>query len=89
MLASCAALDIESAAFCDGHYFAFALRYCNLCINCAVEKGRKCPTPKLIRPCEISFGIDVFTTVRRLGLPIEALRDKCDEENRYAFVLID
>ena len=89
VLASCAALDIESAAFVDGHYFAFALRYCNLCIRCAVEAGKKCPTPKLVRPCESSFGIDVFATARRQGLPIDVVQQEGDEENRYAFVLIN
>ncbi|MFC1979000.1 DUF2284 domain-containing protein [Chloroflexota bacterium] len=89
VLVSCVALDVESAAFLDGHYFAFALRACNLCINCAVQKGKQCPTPKLIRPCEQLFSIDDFATVRRLGFPIDVIQEEGDEENRYAFVLIN
>lgn len=89
VLTSCAALDIESAAFVDGHYFAFALRYCNLCISCAVDKGKRCPQPKLVRSCETLFGIDVFATARRQGLPIDVVRDGSDELNSYGFVLID
>ena len=40
VLASCVGLDIERAAFYDGHYFACLLRYCSLCISCAVAAGK-------------------------------------------------
>ncbi len=37
-----AVLEIERAAFLDGHYFAFAIRYCKLCKTCRVDKGSSC-----------------------------------------------
>jgi predicted metal-binding protein len=84
-----AVLEIERLAFLDGHYFAFALRFCNLCRTCAISRGKPCPTPEKVRPCDQSFGIDVYKTVRNLGLSCEVLQGKNDPQNRYGFVLID
>jgi predicted metal-binding protein len=86
---SAAVLEIERIAFLDGYYFAFALRTCNLCRDCAVKQGDLCPTPDKVRPCEASFGIDVYKTARNLGLPCEVLQNKDDTQNRYGFVLIE
>ena len=84
-----AVLEIERAAFLDGHYFAFAIRTCNLCEDCAVKQGGACPTPEKVRPCDSIFGIDIYKTVRNLGLPCEVLQNKDDIQNRYGLVLID
>jgi predicted metal-binding protein len=84
-----AVLEIERAAFLGGYYFAFAIRFCNLCKACAVEEGNPCPTPEKVRPCDQSFGIDVYKTVRNLGLPCEVLQGDEAIQNRYGFVLID
>ena len=89
VLLSKAVLEIERTAFLDGYYFAFAIRYCNLCKACAVEGGKPCPTPQLVRPCDQSFAIDVYKTARSLGLPCEVLQRKEDVQNRYGFVLIE
>lgn len=84
-----AVLEIERVAFLDGYYFAFALRYCNLCKICADQQGKPCPTPEKVRPCEESFGIDVYKTARNLGLPCHPLQHEDEVQNRYGFVLID
>lgn len=84
-----AVLALEGAAFLDGYYFAFAIRTCNLCAHCVIEQGHACPTPDRVRPCDQSFGIDVYKTVRSLGLPCEVLQSKDEVQNRYGFVLID
>jgi len=84
-----AVLEIERTAFLDGYYFAFAIRFCNLCKACAVKEGKPCPTPEKVRPCDQSFGIDVYKTVRNLRLPCEVLQSKEDIQNRYGLVLID
>jgi len=86
---SVAVLEIERTAFLDGYYFAFAIRTCNLCKVCAVQQGNPCPTPEKVRPCDQSFGIDVYETVRNLGLPCEVLQNRNDIQNRYGFVLLD
>jgi len=86
---SAAVLEIERTAFLDGYYFAFAIRTCNLCKVCAAQQGKPCPTPEKVRPCDQSFGIDVYKTARNLGLPCEVLQSKNDVQNRYGFVLVD
>jgi predicted metal-binding protein len=75
--------------FLDGYYFSFAIRYCKLCKSFAVDHGKPCPTPEKVRSCDQSFGIDVYKTVRNLGLPCEVLHNKKDVQNRYGFVLIE
>jgi predicted metal-binding protein len=82
-------LELERLAFLDGYYFAFALRACHLCEECAVSSGKACSFPKKVRPCDQLFGIDVYKTVRQLGLPCEVLQDKEDTQNRYGFLLIE
>jgi len=84
-----AVLEIERAAFLDGYYLSFALRYCRLCKNCAVDNGKSCPTPEKVRPCDASFGIDVYRTVRKKGLPCDVLHNKKNVQNRYGFVLLE
>lgn len=86
---STAVLEIERTAFLDGHYFGFAVRYCRVCKSCAADKGQPCAFPEKVRPCDQSFGIDVYRTARSLGLPCNVLQDKEDVQNRYGFVLID
>jgi len=86
---SVAVLEIERVAFLDGYYFAFAIRACNLCKVCAIQQGNPCPTPERVRPCDQSFGINVYKTARNLNLPCEVLHNKDDIQNRYGFVLID
>jgi predicted metal-binding protein len=82
-------LEMEKIAFLDGHYFAFTLRACKLCLECLVKKGIECPQPEKVRPCEALFGIDVYKTVHQLGLPCEVLQRKEDTQNRYGFLLIE
>jgi len=86
---SAAMLELERIAFLDGYYFTFAVRYCNICQSCSVDKGEQCPTPDKVRPCEQVFGIDVYKTARSLGLPCEVLQNKDDTQNRYGFLLIE
>ena len=83
------ARKIEKTAFLDGYYFACAMHGCHLCKTCKIDSGKPCNAPHRIRPCDQSFGVDVYKTVRGLGLPCAPLQSKTDIPNRYAFVLID
>lgn len=80
-----AVIEIERTAFLDGYYFAFAIRYCNFCKVCAVQQANPCPFPDKVRPCDQSFGIDVYKTVRNLGLPCEVLQNKNDNSESLWF----
>jgi predicted metal-binding protein len=84
-----AVIEIERTAFLEGHHFAFAIRFCKLCKSCAVDLGKSCPTPDKVRPCDQSFGIDVYKTAKKQGLPCNVLQSKEDVQNRYGFVLIE
>ena len=84
-----AVLALERAAFLDGYYFAFGIRYCRLCKDCAVDQGKECISPDRVRPCDESLGIDVYKTARNQGLPINVLKNIDEQPNRYGFVLID
>ena len=81
--------EIERQCFLDGHYFAFSLSDCGLCQTCGLATAQPCRQPKKARPAFHSVGIDVFKTVRKLGLPIEVLRSQNDAQNWYSAVFID
>jgi predicted metal-binding protein len=81
---------LEGEAFRDGFYFAFSLSDCSLCAVCAAATCESCRFQKMARPAFHSVGIDVFKTVRCLGLPIETLFDPdTDEQNWYSAVFIE
>jgi predicted metal-binding protein len=88
--------EIERLAFLEGYYFAFSMSDCGLCEKCAKfgdngsdGNGSECRFPQKARPAFHSVGIDVFKTVRRLGMPIDVLRQKEDEQNWYSAVFIE
>ena len=81
--------EIERKCFLDGHYFAFSLSDCALCNTCALSVEKECQSPKKARPAFHSVGIDVFKTVRRLGLPINVIQKPGEEENWYSAVFIE
>ncbi len=81
---------IEGNAFRDGHYFAFSLSDCALCEQCAAVTNEPCRFARMARPAFHSVGIDVFKTVRGLGLPIQTLTNPDrEEQNWYSAVFID
>jgi predicted metal-binding protein len=83
-------LKLEREIFLAGHEKAFLLFLdsCNICAECA---GRRelCKQPRLARPTPEAMAIDVFTTVRLLGYPIQVLARRDQPMNRYAFLLIN
>jgi predicted metal-binding protein len=83
-------LKLEQGLFKSGFFKAFLIFFdsCNICLECAVSRT-SCKEPKLARPTADALGIDVYTTVRKIGYPIEVLSDYDQEMNRYAFLLID
>ena len=81
---------LEQKAFVDGYYFAFSLSDCGLCKECAGFTGGECRFIRKARPAFHSVGIDVFKTVRQLGLPIRTLYDpQKEEQNWYAAVFVE
>lgn len=80
---------LESMAFTDGYHLAFSLSDCALCQTCAGFDDASCRFIKKARPAFHSVGIDVFTTVRNLGLPIQTLTSEDEPQNWYAAVFVE
>ena len=81
---------LEREVFISGYEKAFllAMASCTLCPECAGTKA-ECRQPETARPTPEAMGVDVFSTVRKYGLPIEVLSDYTQAMNRYAFLLIE
>ncbi|MCL5279498.1 MAG: DUF2284 domain-containing protein [Planctomycetes bacterium] len=48
-----------------------------------------CRHAEQARPAMEACGIDVFTTVRKTGLPLEVVRTKRQCPNNYGLILVD
>jgi predicted metal-binding protein len=83
-------LNVERRVFLKGYQKAFMISMdsCKLCSEC-VESREECAHPKQARPGADALAIDVFSTARKLGYPIEVLTDKSQAMNRYAFLLVE
>ena len=83
-------LRLERAVFLSGHQKAFMLpmSQCHFCDDCVTDKA-ECRRPELARPTPEALAIDLFATVRALGLPIEVLSRYDQAMNRYAILLIE
>ena len=83
-------VELERAVFLPGYEKAFLLFMdcCRLCRKCA-EVRTECKEPELARPTPEAMAVDVFSTVRKYGYPIEVLTDYAQAVNRYAFLLVE
>ena len=81
------AADLEREIFLSGFYRAFGLGDgpCRLCGKCNLEK---CIHPREARPSMEACGIDVYTTARANGFPIEVVRDRSCDQNYYGVILV-
>ena len=79
---------LEREAFLQGYHkaLAFGAGPCNLCKSCPQEG---CKHPDKARPSMEACGIDVFTTARSNGYPIEVVLDESSEQNYYGLLLIE
>lgn len=82
-------VKLEREVFLSGYERAFLLFMdsCCICEECSAERGT-CEKPRLSRPSPEAMAVDVYTTVRKLGYPIEPLTDYSQSMNRYAFLMI-
>ena len=84
-----ASIAIENEAYLDGDALVFSMSDCALCEECAGYTGESCRNPMAARPAFHSVGIDVFSTVNKLGLPLYPLRNEDEEQNWYAAVWLN
>jgi predicted metal-binding protein len=68
--------DLERELFLDGYYSAFGMSCgpCNLCEECDVT--RPCKLPHLARPSMEACGIDVYATLRNVGLKLNVVTSR-------------
>ncbi len=80
---------LERELFVSGYERVFLLSPagCVLCAKCSGQR-ETCVLPASARPTPEAMAIDVYSTVRRFGYPIEVRRQVTDEQNRYGFFLI-
>ncbi len=83
-------LSVEREVFLSGFYKAFMLFMdeCRLCKSCTGSR-EACVNKEDSRPGPESLAVDVFSTVRSIGYPIEVLSSYDQEMNRYAFLLVE
>jgi len=79
---------LEQEVFLAGYYKALALGCgpCRLCEKCDFNG---CIHPDRARPAMEACGIDVFTTARANGFPIQVVTDRLCDQNYYGVVLVD
>jgi len=82
-------LKLEKEIFISGYEKAFLLFLdsCNICEECPGEKT-ECKEPRLARPTPEAMCVDVYSTVRMIGYPIQVLYEYEQQMNRYAFLLV-
>ena len=82
-------LELEREVFLSGQERAFLLFMdsCSLCEECA-ERHEECRNPKLSRPAPEAMAVDVFSTVRAVGFPIEVKDEYAQQMDRYAILLV-
>ena len=80
---------LERDIFLSGYERAFMLFMdsCGICADCTANR-EECKEPKSARPSPESIAVDVYSTVRQFGFPIEVRTDYSQEMNRYAFLMI-
>jgi predicted metal-binding protein len=80
----------ERAVFLRGAWKALGLGAgpCLLCQECPLKPG-SCLHAEKARPAMEACGIDVYTTVRRAGLPIEVVRNRRQCPHYYGLLLVD
>jgi len=80
---------LERDVFLSGYEKAFLLfmDICTICATCSGDRST-CTEPMIARPSPEAMAMDVCSTVRGLGYPIEPLTNYPRAMNRYAFLMV-
>lgn len=83
-------LKVEREVFLAGHERAFLLFMdsCCICEECSGDR-ETCRVPRSSRPAPEAMAVDVFSTVRQLGFPIDVKTEYSQPMDRYAFLMIE
>ncbi len=83
-------VELERKFFLRGAWKVFGLGAgsCSLCKECNL-KEQLCRHAERARPAMEACGIDVFSTVKKVGFPIEVVRTRGQCPNYYGLILVD
>ena len=83
-------VDLEREFFLGGAWKAFGLgaEPCYFCKKCPVKEGQ-CQHAERARPAMEACGIDVFSTVKKAGFPIQVVRTQRQCPDYYGLILVD
>jgi predicted metal-binding protein len=81
---------LERSVFLRGAWKAFGLGAgpCSFCQTCVLKPGG-CLHAGVTRPSMEACGIDVYTTVRQAGMPIEVVKNRRQCPHYYGLLLAD
>ncbi len=82
-------LDLEKRLFYEGYPKALLLpaTVCYRCDECT-QSLTECRFKDKARPTPEALGVDLFTTVKKVGYPLDVLKDMDDMMNRYAILMV-
>jgi predicted metal-binding protein len=82
-------LKLEREIFLAGFERAFLLFMdsCCICGDCTGQRA-ECRQPRSARPAPEAMAVDVYSTVRQFGFPVQVLTDYTQAMNRYAFLMV-
>jgi predicted metal-binding protein len=82
-------VKLEREVFLAGCERAFLLFMdsCSFCKDCSADR-RSCKEPRMSRPSPEAMAVDVYSTVRQFGFPINVRTDFNQKMDRYAFLLV-
>jgi predicted metal-binding protein len=82
-------LALERDVFLEGFEKAFALVFatCRQCAECAPRR-EECKLPDKARPTPEALAVDVYSTARAVGYPIEVVTAVDEAHDRYAILLV-
>lgn len=82
-------LKLEREVFLAGYERAFLLFMdsCCFCKECTGDR-QTCKKPRMARPAPEAMAVDVYSTVRQFGFPINVRTDYDQKMDRYAFLMV-
>jgi predicted metal-binding protein len=82
-------VKLEREVFLAGYERAFLLFMdsCCFCKQCTGDR-QTCKKPGMARPAPEAMAVDVYSTVRQYGFPINVRTDYRQKMDRYAFLMV-
>lgn len=83
-------LELEREIFLADYHkaFIFSQSNCSLCRDCA-RKKEDCKYPEKHRPSPEAFAVDIYGTVRNLGMEINVVTKSHQEIDRFAILMLE